>query len=164
MRIDEPKPFRNKEGKQIVWNPILVQTAPDRGRLVFLQTLCAKCEEYETSCKKLRQTGFHKLPATTNKETKKTMDLPPGDYICRRFATTTFRNAARTILFLLPLGEDGEPATDAETPTHGFFLEKAVAELGGAEELEKRKKTLFCRLGEEKTTQNKRKCRRVASV
>ena len=159
LQIAPVKTFWNKEGAKIAWNQIKVLKAPDSGRLAVLQAIGAKCEEYGAL---LAKTDFQKVAAPANKDTKKTTDLPAGEYIANRFAETTFRKAPRTILFLLPLGEDGEPKTDEETPTHGFFLEKEVAALGGREALEKRKTPLHCRLGEEKTTPNKRKCRRVA--
>jgi len=124
-----------------------------------LPALGSKCEEYEALRVELAKNCLQKIPAPGNKTTTKTTDLPEGEYICKRFATSTFQNASRTILFLLPLGEDGEPATDEETPTHGVFLEKVM---GGIEVQEKRKTLLRCWLGEEKTTPRKRKCRRVA--
>lgn len=159
LRIAPAKTFWNKEGTKIVWNQIRVFKAPDPGRLAVLQDIGAKCEEYGAL---LAKTDFRKVPAPANKDTKKTTDLPAGEYIAKCFATTAFRKSPRTILFLLPLGADGEQKTVEETPTHGFFLEKEVAALGGREALEKRKTPLHCRLGEEKTTPNKRKCRRVA--
>jgi len=162
LRIEPSKTFKNWEGKTIVWNPIQVVSAPDSGRLAFLRALGSKCEEYEALRVELAKNCLQKIPAPGNKTTKKTIDLPEGEYICKRFATTTFRNSFRTFLFLLPLGEDGEPATDEETPTHGVFLEKEIAAMGGIEALEKRKTPLRCLLGEEKTTPSKRKCRRVA--
>ena len=162
LHIEPSKSFSNREGKTIVWNPIRVETAPDNGRLAFLQDLGSKCEEYETLCADLLKNCMQRICAPPNKQTKKTTDLPEGEYICKRFADTRYRNAPRTILFLLPVGKDGKPTTDEETPTHGVFLEKEIAAMGGIEALEKRKTPLFCLLGEEKTTPSKRKCRRVA--
>ena len=164
LHIEPSRSFQNREGKTIVWNPIQVVSAPDSGRLAFLQDLASKCEEYETLRAELAKNCLQKISAPANKATKKTTDLPEGEYICKRFARTKFRNAPRTILFLLPLGEDGEQATDEETPTHGVFLEKEIAAMGGIEAVEKRKTPLLCLLGEEKTTPSKRKCRRVALV
>ena len=162
LHIEPSKSFQNREGKTIVWNPIRVETAPDNGRLAFLQDLGSKCEEYETLCADLRKNCMQRICAPPNKQTKKTTDLPEGEYICKRFADTEFRNAKRTILFLLPVGKDGKPTTDEETPTHGVFLQQEIAAIGGIEALAKRKTPLFCLLGEEKTTPSKRKCRRVA--
>ena len=164
LHIEPSKSFKNREGKTIVWNPFQVVSAPDNGRLAFLQDLGSKCEEYNTLLADLRKNCMQKICAPPNKETKKTTDLPQGEYICQRFAETEYRNAQRTILFLLPLGKDGKPTTDEETPTHGVFLEKEIAAIGGIEVLAKRKTPLFCLLGEEKTTPSKRKCRRVALV
>ena len=162
LHIEPSKTFQNREGKTIVWNPLQVVSAPDNGRLAFLQELGTKCKEYETLCADLRKNCMQKICAPPNKETKKTTDLPEGEYICKRFADTSYRNAQRTILFLLSVGKDGKPTTDEETPTHGVFLQQEIAAIGGIEALEKRKTPLRCLLGEEKTTPSKKKCRRVA--
>ena len=162
LHTEPSRSFQNWEGKTIVWNPIQVVSAPDSGRLAFLRGLGSKCQEYKALRGELAKNCLQKISAPGNKMTKKTTDLPEGEYICKRFATTTFRNAPRTILFLLRLGKDGEQATDEETPTHGVFLEKEIAAMGGIKALEKRKTPLRCLLGEEKTTPSKRKCRRVA--
>lgn len=100
---------------------------------------------------------MQKIPAPENKTTKKTTDLPKGEYICKRFATTTFRKAPRTIMFLLPLGEDGEQATDEETPTHGFFLEKEIEAIGGHRSARKKKNPIALPAwrGEDNTKQKK---------
>ena len=162
--IEPSKSFKNREGKTIVWNPLQVVSAPDNGRLAFLRDLGSKCEEYETLRADLRKNCMQRIGAPPNKETKKTTDLPQGEYICQRFAETEYRNAPRTILLLLPVGKDGKPTTDEETPTHGVFLQQEIAAIGGIEALAKRKTPLFCLLGEEKTTPSKKKCRRVALV
>ena len=162
--IEPSKSFKNREGKTIVWNPLQVVSAPDNGRLAFLRDLGSKCEEYNALLADLRKNCMQKICAPPNKETKKTTDLPEGEYLCKRFADTKYRNAKRTILFLLPVGKDGKPTTDEETPTHGVFLEQEIAAIGGIEALAKRKTPLYCLLGEEKTTPSKKKCRRVALV
>ena len=48
LHIEPSRSFQNSEGTTIVWNPIKVVSAPDSGRLAFLQDLGSKCEEYET--------------------------------------------------------------------------------------------------------------------
>lgn len=162
LHIQPSKSFQTRKGETIVWNPIRVETAPDKRILAYLQDLGAKCVEYETLCADLQKNWMQRICSPPNKQTKKTTDLPEGEYICKRFAETEFRNAKRTILFLLPVGKDGKPTTDEETPIHGVFLQQEIAAIGGTEALAKRKTPLFCLLGEEKTTPNKRKCRRVA--
>ena len=153
-RLETP---RNNEGTTIVWNPIHVLGAPDPGRIPALEALGAKCEENETLRAALEREEMQKVPAPKNKDTKKTTDLPEGEYLCKHFATTTFRNVLRTILFLFPIGPDGELTTDKEIPTYGYFLECEIAALGGPEALEKRKTPLRCQFGKEKTTQSKKK-------
>jgi len=162
VAFEPSKTFQTSAGEKHEWTPIKVLTLPQPGRLEILREIGQKCKEYETLCDELaKNTGPQKIPAPENKATKKAADLPEGEYICKRFATTIFRNSLRTILFLLRLGKDKEPTTDEETPTHGAFLEKEIAAMGGADALEKRKTPLRCLLGEMKTTQNKRKCRVV---
>ena len=63
-----------------------------------------------------KQSRLLKAPAPNPKNTKKALNLPSGEYLCRRYASTTFRGVPRALLFLVPAGEDGEPATDEETP------------------------------------------------
>jgi len=162
LRVGPSRTFKNLEGENIVWNPVEVVPAPDRERIQLLRQIGSKNLDYEELREELAKNDLQRTTAPENKYTKKTTELPKGEYLCKRFASTTFRNAPRTILFLLPLGEDGEPTTDEETPTHGVFLEKEIAAMGGIEALEKRKTPLRCWLGEEKTTPNKKKCRRVA--
>ena len=152
LRIAPAKTLRNNEGTKITWNQIQVLKAPDPGRLAILQAIGAKCEEYGAE---LAKTAFRKVLAPANKDTKRTTDLPAGEYIAHRYAAATFRKSPLTILFLLPLGEDGKQKTDEETPTHGFFLEKEVAALGGQEALGKRKTPLHCRLGRRKRSQTR---------
>ena len=83
------------------------------------------------------QSCLLEAPAPNPRDTKKALDLSSGEYLCRRYAPTTFRGAPRTLLFLVPAGEDREPATDVETPTYGLFLEGEVAAIGGIEALQK---------------------------
>ena len=88
LHIEASKSFQNREGKTIVWNPIQVVSAPDSGKLAFLRYLGNKCEEYETLCADLRKNCMQRIGAPPNKQTKKTTDLPEGEYICKRFADT----------------------------------------------------------------------------
>ncbi|MEW8689036.1 MAG: hypothetical protein AB2556_24720 [Candidatus Thiodiazotropha sp.] len=99
-------------------------------------------------------------PAQNPKGTKKVLDLPSGE--CQRYASTTFGGVPRTLLFLVPDGEDGEPATDVETPTYGHFLEGEVVAIGGIEALLKAYTPLLCYLGAERTTPQKKKDRLAA--
>ncbi|MEW8689121.1 MAG: hypothetical protein AB2556_25145, partial [Candidatus Thiodiazotropha sp.] len=67
-----------------------------------------------------------RAPAPQPKNTKKTTDLPAGEYNCRRYAIGMFRGSEQTRLFL--------ETADGEVPVHGHFLEKEVAALGGLEQ------------------------------
>ncbi|KAK3738127.1 hypothetical protein RRG08_027740 [Elysia crispata] len=125
----------------------------DPQRLAALQALAEKEQEHraiEVAHQEAEQRAtLLEAPAPKPMDTTKAIDLPPGEYICRRYASTTFRGAPRTLLFLVPTGENGEPTTDIETPTYGHFLEKEVGTLGGVEALRKARAPLLCNLGAE---------------
>ena len=167
IEIDPARVFHSRESdREISWNPIRVVAAPEAKRLPILQLLAKRAQEFETTEAKQQEAENNaKLQETTApkpKNTTKAIDLEPGEYVCRRFASTTWREAPRTLLFLVPKGENGEPTTDVQTPTHGYFLQKAVETLGGVETLRKTNSLLLCSLGEVRTTPNKRKCRLVS--
>lgn len=94
--------------------------------------------------------------APPNKSCKEALEMDEGEYLVSRFAETTFRGTPRTILFLSPMGEDGEPNTEEETPTWGAFLQEEVERVGPLSHIEGR---LYCRLGQEKTLRTKKKSR-----
>jgi len=158
----EPARVFQRDASQISWNPIRVVAAPDSRRLATLQALAAKAQEHQTAQGTEQRATLLEAPAPKPKDTTKAIDLAPGEYICRRYASTTFRSAPRTLLFLVPAREDGEPATDVETPTYGHFLEREVEALGGIEALQKAHAPLLCNLGEERTTPQKKKDRLAA--
>ena len=167
IEIELTRVFRSRDGRQISWNPIRVVAAPDPQRLAALQALAEKEQEHRAIEVAHQEAEQHatllEAPAPKPKDTTKAIDLPPGEYICRRYASTTFRGAPRTLLFLVPAGENGEPTTDIETPTYGHFLEKEVGTLGGVEALRKARAPLLCNVGAERTTPQKKKDR-LASV
>ncbi|MEW8689133.1 MAG: hypothetical protein AB2556_25205, partial [Candidatus Thiodiazotropha sp.] len=115
--------FQNSEGREIGWNPIRVLVAQDPWRLVTLQVLAnaAETEEHHRN-----EGAVQRAPAPQPKNTKKTTDLPAGEYNGRQYAIGMFRGSKRTILFL--------ETADGEVPVHGHFLEKEVAALGGLEQ------------------------------
>ena len=170
IEIDPARVFQSRDGRTISWNPIRVVAAPDPQRLAFLQTLAetavAAQEHGDIAAAQLeaeQRAILQEAPAPKPQDTKKALDLEPGEYLCRRYASTTFRGAPRTVLLLVPVGEDGEPTTDVETPTYGHFLEKEVEALGGVEALRKARAPLLCHLGAERTTPQKKKDR-LASI
>ncbi|EDO29112.1 predicted protein [Nematostella vectensis] len=154
--------FQTEEGHQIHWNPIRVVAAPDPKRLATLQALAAKAQEHQTIDEAHQRGTLQEAPAPLPKNATKAVDLEPGEYVCRRFASATFRGAPRTYLFLAPAQEGGEATTDAETSTYGHFLEKEVEALGGVEALRKTQAPLLCNLSAERTTPQKKRDRRVA--
>ena len=160
IEIEPSSCFETSEGKTIVWNPIRVVSAPDPKKLEELHALAQECEKIDILRDAKKQ--LLQAPAPKNKDTKKALDLLPGEYICRRYAPTLYRGRPRTILFLLPIGEDGEPTADLEIPTYGCFLEKELEALGGTEALQKRDTPFLCRIGRERTTPQNKKDRLVA--
>ena len=167
IEIEPSREFQSKEGRTIAWNPIRVAAAPNPQRLAALQALAAKEQEHRATesahQEAEKRATLLEAPSPKPKETTKAIDLQPGEYICRRYASTTFRGKPRTIFFLVPTNENGEPTTDVETAVFGHFLEKEVEVLGGVEALRKARAPLLCNLGAERTTPQKKKDR-LASI
>ena len=128
IEIEPARVFQPGDSRKVSWNPIGVVAAPDPQRLATLQALAEKEQEHQVQLeaveRTLEQSCLLEAPAPNPRYTKKALDLPSGEYLCRRYAPTTFRGAPRTLLFLVPADEDGQPATDVETPTYGLFLER----------------------------------------
>ena len=93
------------------------------------------------------------MPNSSSRSETNTIDLLQGEYICWRFAQTTFHDTPR-ILILVPTEEDGEPRTDVETPVFGTFWTEEVKLFGGLQSV-----PLLCCLGMELTTPQKKKDR-----
>ena len=138
---------------------------PRPQRLATLQALAEKGQQHqaqlEAEQRAREQSRRLEAPAPNPKDTKKALDLPSGEYLCRRYASMTFRGAPRTLFFLVSAGEDGEPATDVETPTYGHD-QGQVAVIGGIEALQKAHVPLLCYLGAERTIPQKKKDRLAA--
>lgn len=159
----EPSYFQTREGKKVAFDLFRVFSSPDPQNLEELRSIAKECGKIDSlRDTKKEQQQLLQATAPKNKETKKALDLPPGEYICGRYSPTLYRGSPRTILFLLPIGEDGEPTTDVEIPTYGYFLEKELETLGGDEALQKRDTPFLCRIGQERTTPQKKKDRLVA--
>ena len=111
--------------------------------------------------------GIGQNLSTENPRTGKQNDEKNNRLAGRGVHMQTFRYYNLSKLFadhsvLAPARRGWGKKLHEETPTHGVFLEREIAAMGGIEALEKRKTPLRCLLGEEKTTPSKRKCRRVA--
>lgn len=76
--------------------------------------------------------------ATQLKDTKTVLDLLLGEYICQRFAETTFCGLSRTVIFQLLVNEDGQPRTEVEMPVYGHLLKKEIGRLGDTEMLQEK--------------------------
>ena len=159
IEIESARVFQPGDGRKVSWNPIGVVAAPDPQRLATLQALAEKEQEHqaqlEAEQRPWEQSCLLEAPAPNPKDTKKALNLPSGEYLCRRYAPTTFRGAYHTLLFLVPADEDGEPATDVER----LFLEGEVAVIGSIEALQKAHAPLLCYLGAERTMPQKKKDR-----
>ena len=142
--------------EEIAWYPIDIEQAPVPAELPSLRKLALEKEHVEKQTEALET--LHTTTTPNQKDLKKAIDLVPGQYLCRRYATTVFRGNIKTILFLLPTNENGEPTTDVEVPTHGHFLEKEVERIG-METLRESLQPIVCKVGIEKTTSQKKKDR-----
>ena len=89
--------FQSRDSRKISWNPIRVVAAPDPQRLAALQALAETEQEHQAQleAEQRAQEQSHLLEASAPnpKNTKKVVDLPSGKYLCRRYASTTFRGA-----------------------------------------------------------------------
>ena len=131
IRVQPQKKFVPAgQEKEIAWYPIDIELAPVPAELPSLRKLALEKEHEEKHTETLET--LYKTTTPNQKDWKKVMDLTPGQYLCRRYATTVFRGNSKTILFILPIDENGEPTTDAEIPTHGHFLEKEIERVGVA--------------------------------
>ena len=166
IEVAQARTFRTKDDRQISWNPIVVAKFPDPQRRAILQALAEKERKYEElGIEQQEAEGslcLQKAEVPKIADTSKVSDLQPGEYVCRRYAAATFRGAARSILFLVPLGPDGEQTTDVETPVFGHFLKREVSALGGIECLGNVAAPMACNIGAERTTPQKKKDRLVA--
>ena len=66
-----------------------------------------------------RQEG---LPS--QKKWKKAFEIKEGEYLATSCEKTMYRGAEKTVFFLLPLGENGEPITDTEVPLWGYYVQE----------------------------------------
>ena len=149
------------KGRKFVGTPLLFWRPQGRATCSRFRKSCKTCtsQKRALAAAKRRRIGPKKplaCQAPPAKSCKKALEMDERDYFVPRFAETEFRGAPRTVFFLCPIGEDGLPTTDEETPVFGVFLQEEarriwpLSELGGA---------LYCRLGREKTTRTNKKCR-----
>ena len=150
--------FGSREGMEVCWNPIQVLHAPGNLCVEVLQRLAESEAEFVEKASCVRRVDV--TPKST--DLWKAVYMLPGEYLCRRFCSQMFRGNPRMLLYVVPLDEGGEPKTDVECPTYGYFLEKEIERLGGPAELEKMRSPILCRFGAAKTTPTKRKDRKIS--
>ena len=129
IEIDPARVFQLEGRPQGLLEPDPGRCRPRPPAPGHLQALAEKEQEHQAQleAEQRAQEQSRLLEAPANpKDTKKALDLPSSEYLCRRYASTTFRGAPRTLPLLVSAGEDGEPATDLETPTYGYFLKGEV--------------------------------------
>jgi hypothetical protein len=155
------KTFQAGEAKNISWNPIAIVATPTPDRKAILQDLANKANEYSEQLaeweleKKEKRIYWSSPPAAKN--CTKTIDIPEGEYGCRRYSTVRFRGTNRLVLYLYRIGGDGEAENDTETPVYGWFLQAEIEKFGGEEVLSKALAPIRCHIGVERTTgQNKK--------
>ena len=152
---------KNGETANISWNPIVVVATPVPDRKAILQEMADKANESseqlaEWEMEKKQKGVCWTLPPPT-KNCTRTIDMPEGEYGCRKYSTAAFRGTTRMVLFLYSIGDDGEAANDTETPVFGWFLQAEIEKLGGEAVLSKARAPIRCRIGAERTTgQNKK--------
>ena len=83
--------------------------------------------------------------------------MEEGEYLATSYEKTMYRGAEKTVFFLLPLGENEGPITDAEVPLWGYFVQEEAKKM----QLSKVDGWLFCRLGREKRTPSRKQDRPV---
>ena len=84
--------------------------------------------------------------------------MEEGEYLATSYEKTMYRGAKETVFFLLPLGENEEPITDAEVPLWGYFgkrrrkkcnfpksMDGCFAAWGGRKEPLRENRTGLCR-------------------
>ena len=161
-----PKPFETTKGQGIAWNPITQLSTPKEEELQALQEILASEEQKELLEQRNAAVVRAKIEdqrkrlfcckAPRMKECKKALEMDPGEYAVARYAEKTCRNAPKTILFISPIDESGQQITHEMTPIWGAFLQEEIERIGPLDRIEG---DLYCRLGREKTTKSKNKCR-----
>ena len=154
IHIDPPRPYTTKEGKEIVWYPVRETTQKDKENIAQLEVPEMPIELPE------KMQEIYNVPQA--KDTMKAMEMEPGEYVCRKFACTTYRGNEKTILYLSPVGKDGNPTTDEEIAVQGFFLHKEIERIGGKNTLQQTNSPIYCKLLGTKTTPQKNKDRNVS--
>ncbi|MEW8687336.1 MAG: hypothetical protein AB2556_16110 [Candidatus Thiodiazotropha sp.] len=100
--IDPARVFRSRDGPKIYWNPIRVVAVSDPWRLAILKVLAKNGQEHQgiaAAQQEAKQcTTLLEAPTLKPKDGKKTLDLPSGEYLCRRYASVNFHGAPPTPL------------------------------------------------------------------
>lgn len=160
IEVGQQTSFETKEGNTIWWYPIQILQAPNTKKLLEIQAILEEIQKYEdknnTWKKGEEEKILQEIPMPPKNTIQKMEDILPGTYTCNRFASSLFRGKHRTILVL--------EKEEIEYPAYGYFLEKEIDLLGGTEELRKSRSYFVCKVGDVRTTPNKRKCRIVSVV
>ena len=97
IEIEPARVFQPGDGHKVSWNLMGVVDAPDPQHLATLQTLAEKEQEHqallEAEQRAREQSCLLEAPDPNPTDTKKVLDLPSGEYLCRRYAPTTFHGA-----------------------------------------------------------------------
>ena len=132
------KAFEMEEGEYLATsyeeteNGFLSSPKKEEGR--HMQALC-------------RQEG---LPS--QKKWKKAFEIKEGEYLATSCEKTMYRGAEKTVFFLLPLGENGEPITELKYHYGAIMCKRRRKK----RDLPKVDSCLFCRLGREKRTPSRK--------
>ena len=156
IQVQPTKSFYSENRVEIFWNPIVIAKYPDPERLEELQRIEDEIPEHELE--DFQQEKLRACIPPKPKDWKKTIEMEEGRYLVPRYREMTYRGVDRMVLFLQPSGDDGTPTQDFAYPVWGYFLQQEADRIN----LEQLDGFLYCQLGKEKTTAQKKKDRLVA--
>ena len=159
IQVLPTRSFFNAEGIELFWNPIGIDKYPDPQKLEELQREQRSAREFlaEHELEDFQQEKLHACTPRNPKTRKKAIDME-GRYHVTRYGKAFFRGVERTVLFLQAVGDDGAPTQDFDEPVWGYFLQEET----DRKNIEQLEGFLYCQLGRENTTPQKKKDRLVA--
>ena len=161
IRVEPTKAFWNTEGEQILWNPISIEKYPDPQKLDELRQQLDEAQKYLEEARPLEDLQKERLRVCAPPQLKdwtKAVEMKEGRYLVTRYGKRLFRGVEKTALFLQAIGDDGAPTEDFDKPVWGHFLQQEIDKT----DIDRIEGFLYCQLGREKTTGQKKKDRLAA--
>ena len=133
-----------KDAVELVCSPRKVNHVPEAGTADagLLQKVSSKADTADAGL-------LQKAPRVSSKVIKRTDRMAAGEYICYRYAETTFGKVTKPVLFV----RSTTTAEHEETAICGYFLQKELERVGGVEKL---RAPILCTLGETQKTPKER--------